>query len=93
MQKKYCVSFCPIDIIPEEYQTVCDVFSKKGLLPDKWDYVENVENKTSVDSLPRTLIVIVGGGYSCVGGSSGMTVQNRSEYSIYLPKVCYIHEA
>ena len=32
MQKKYCVSFCPIDIIPEEYQTVCDVFSKKGLV-------------------------------------------------------------
>ena len=62
MQKKYCVSFCPIDIIPEEYQTVCDVFSKKGLLPDKWDYVENVENKASVDSLPRTLIVIVGKG-------------------------------
>ena len=62
MQKKYCVSFCPIDIIPEEYQTVCDVFSKKGLLPDKWDYVENIENKSSVDSLPRTLIVIVGKG-------------------------------
>lgn len=62
MQKKYCVSFCPIDIIPEEYQTVCDVFSKKGLLPDKWDYVENIENKSSVDFLPRTLIVIVGKG-------------------------------
>ena len=62
MQKKYCVSFCPIDIIPEEYQTVCDVFSKKGLLPDKWDYVENVENKASVDSLPKALIVIAGKG-------------------------------